>query len=188
MKTFLALLILASSAFAQQPLQFHGLALGQSVSTFKDCLITPKTPAEITADDFGYWRGIEKTKAICAGGPGSFAVNVKQLEDGRIDEDDVVFKNGRVSSIAMSMHKQTFENVVADMTAKLGRKPDSTEPKVLQNAFGAKWSFNRAIWVGDVMATVEDAVDDNRHPVATGVDVVIADGKPLPVENRASSL
>jgi len=88
------------------------------------------------------------------------------------------------------MHKQAFDNVVADMTVKLGRGPDNTDPQVLQNAMGAHWSFGQASWLADdMLIRVKESVNNTRiPPVADGVMVEITDPKNMPTEKRASSL
>ena len=183
MKMLLALVVLASPAFAQQPLQVHGISLGQPASAFIDCS---------TGKLLKNGRSSKILKNICAGAevPLTLSVNMVGTFGNRgEDRDSVIFNGGKVSSIALSMHEQTIDNVVADMTAKLGRAPDNTDPQVLQNAYGAKWTFGKAVWTGDIAVTVEEIVENGRvPPVAHGVSVMITDTKSLPVENRASSL
>jgi hypothetical protein len=142
MKMLFALMVLASFAQAQQPepLQFHGVFLGQPVAAFADCS-TGKA-----------LRGVRspkntKIKELCANGRGFLIVGSKSVGTflyPEFDNDFADFNGGKVYSIGLVMRKQTFDNVVADMTAKLGRNPDSTEPKVLQNRSGEMWTFGKA--------------------------------------------
>ncbi len=136
--------------------------------------------------------GNKNSKEICAGGSNHIVVgskNVGGFMNVLFDEDVAFFNGGKIVSIALSMHKEKFDNVVADMTAKLGRKPDTTEPRVFQNAFGAKWSFGKAVWTGDITVTVEEAVNSGSvPPVANGVMVTVVDAKNIPTEQRTSSL
>jgi len=184
MKMLFALIVLASFAQAQpEPLQFHGISLGQPASAYIDCS---------TGKLLKGGRSFKVLKNICAGAEESLVLNVKMV--GKFgnhaeDRDSVIFNSDKISSIDLSMHEQTMANVLADMTAKLGRKPDNTDPQVLQNAYGAKWSFGKAVWSGDIAVTVEEIVENGSvPPVAHGVAVIITDTKNLPVEQRASSL
>jgi hypothetical protein len=59
-----------------------------------------------------------------------------------------------------------------------------------QNAYGAKWSFNKAIWVGMPGVIVEDNVNnEDVPPRADGVVVRVMDPNSLPKEtNKPNSL
>ena len=185
MKMLFALVVLASFAQAQQPgpLQFHGVSLGQPASAYIDC-----SSGKLLKGG----RSFKALKKICAGEEQSLVVswtNVGNILNVVEDKDTVIFNKGKITSIGLGMHKQTFGNVVSDMTVKLGRKPDNIDPQVFQNAYGAAWNFGKAVWNGDVVVIVQESVNNGGvPPTAHGVLVMIMDTKDLPVEHRASSL
>lgn len=179
----LALLCTTVLGQGTQPPKFHGAYLGQPASDYIDCS-TGKTMEKWSAGTKGRGRD------ICDGKVGVIARSKKIDVLRKYDLDRLFFSGSKVTSIMITMHSEKFDVVVADMATKLGRKPDSTDPSTFQNAYGAKWSFNKAMWLGVPGVIVEDNVNNEDVPLmADGVAVTVMDANALPKDtNKPNSL
>jgi hypothetical protein len=93
------------------------------------------------------------------------------------DGMEIKFENGKIDSIRIQLPEEAeWENLAADITAKLG-KPVDQHGQTFQNKFGARWEFPLSTWEKDgVIATalVEAKTEfDGKAITTAGIKVFI---------------
>jgi hypothetical protein len=72
------------------------------------------------------------------------------------------FNDGKLRLIVVTIYSHTFDVVVASVTERYNRKPDTARVQYLQNAMGAQWEVGEAVWQlsNSTRCTVQERIVD----------------------------
>lgn len=192
MRCLFVLVLLLSSAFPQSsaPVKFRGAYIGEALGDFVDC--SQHKPI-VTRD------GYKMHGKLCDGGKGSVYRMHGHAMSSREDGEVFMFEGRNLFRIVISIANDDWEKVRYDLSDKLG-EPKSEVPTVYQNAFGARWEYNRGFWSsGDTVAFAgvkvahlgSEAINGpfSHQPQTEGIQITITDAAhaKLP-ESSANSL
>lgn len=127
-----------------QPIKFRGAYIGEPLSDFVDC--SARKPASLK-------EGFKVHGKPCDGRKGMiWHVKVRGFMNAKDEGEIFYIENQKLAEIKILISNDDWEKVRYDLTAKLG-EPLSEAPDIYQNAFGARWEFDRGFWVkGDIVA------------------------------------
>lgn len=169
-----ALLLLATAAWAADPIIFRGAYIGQPISDFVDCSSGKAKPLK---------DGYKTRGNICEGRHGYiFHTQIKGLLNPRESGERLEAEDRKLEKITILIPNEDWDKVSYDLTQKLGN-PVSEVPDVYQNNFGARWEFNKGFWIKeDIVAYAGIKVlpvqkPFSSQPATDGIEIKITDAK-----------
>lgn len=135
----LAVLLLASAAFAQEPIKFRRAYIGEPLSDFADN--SSGKEGKLQSD-------YKKHGKLCEGKRGSVGrvkLHAGFLGSAKGDGQVFLFEDRKLISIKVLVPNEDWERVKHDVSRKLGA-PLSEVPQVYKNGFGASWDYDQGFW------------------------------------------
>jgi hypothetical protein len=173
------LVVLASVAFAEEPIKFRGAYVGEPLSDFVDC---SSGKGKLLKE------GYKSHGKLCEGKKGViWRTKIRGFLNTKEDGDAFMFEGSKLFRIMIFIPNEDWEKVRYDITDKMGA-PASEVPQTFQNGFGARWEYNQGFWSkGDTVVFAGIKVDSvagqaitspfSNQPSTRGIEVTITDAE-----------